>query len=137
MKYFFCNIAILVSAVGVCLCLSLPVVSEAQKMIPQKEDKISAVETKSRNEMQWMQENLDLTNEQYDMISPICYNYFTKSDSADRIRDEHTRKMVKDECKKNKDAQIRKLLTSEQYSEYVSRKKKTVKSYKSPFSTNY
>jgi hypothetical protein len=121
------------------LGLAISFASQAQKMVKVKaeDQKETAAEIKARDEMRWMQENLALSNEQYDQVNVISYDCARKCDSIDHIADMRLREQAKEQCKKDKNTALKGVLTPEQYKIYATHKTKRKNSGKSPFSGTY
>jgi hypothetical protein len=95
------------------------------------------IEKNVRLEMEWMQESLGLSMEQYDKVNSIVWLYAKKCDSLDHIQNIKVRKTGKMQCDQKKDADLKAVLKADQYKTYTSIRNKKHTTSKSPFAEAY
>lgn len=89
------------------------------------------------SETNWMQQNLVLSPEQFDRVSAINDDFARSADSLAKVQDAHLKTSGKTLCSKNKDAQLKTVLTAEQYKTYIAHKGKKYTPARSPFTGTY
>ncbi len=104
---------------------------------PKPPKRTSLEEEKAREQTRWMYKNLTLGSDQYEKVNEINLTYAFQYDSLDAIRSKAAREDGKLKIKQNKEAQIKAVLTPDQYKQYVVHKEKQVSQKKSPFSGTY
>ncbi len=97
----------------------------------------SVEEEKAREQTRWMYKNLSLETSQYEKINAINLAYAYKSDSLDKVKDKVAKKDGKLKIKQNKEEEIKKTLTEEQYKQFTAHREKQTFQKKSPFTGTY
>ena len=137
-KYWGCRKNVIQFIIYGCIAVLLFSSSEIFAQTKNKEVvNDSRIERKVRLEMEWMQENLGLSMEQYDKVNSITYFYTKKSDSLDHIQNTKARKIEKVQSDQKKDAELKVVLNVDQYKTYISGKDKKHVTSKSPFVDSY
>jgi len=109
----------------------------AQSKKTKEDDKESVIDSKVRDEMQWMQQILGLSDAQYDKVNIVTYTYIRQSDSSENMRDMQVRKAFLTQCTKKKDADLKLILNADQYKTYLAKKDKKHTTARSPFVHSY
>ncbi len=104
---------------------------------PKPPKRTSIEEEKAREQTRWMYKNLTLGTDQYDKVNEINLTYAFQCDSLDRVKSKGAREEGRNKIKQNKEAQIKAVLTPDQFKQYVAHKEKQVSQKKSPFSGSY
>src|ERR1035437_2760054 len=87
-------------------------------------------EVRSEREMQWMQDSLHISPDQYKKISEISLNYQRNMDKVAQPANKHSKDKMQKKLMQKKDADLKALLNNEQYQKYYRREKQIRKQAK-------
>ncbi len=92
---------------------------------------------KAREQTRWMYKNLSLEPDQYEKVSATNLLYAYKSDSVEKIKSKDLKTQSLKILKESKEDQMKKILTEQQYKQYIAHKEKQTSQKKSPFTGTY
>ncbi len=126
-------ILVLVSGANV----SQSVVAQVRKEPLGKPMRRTVEEEKAREQTRWMFKNLSLDLDQYDKVNAINLQYAAKFDSVDKIKSPNLKTEATTKLKKSKEEEIKKVLTEQQFKQYIAHRAKQSTQKKSPFTGTY
>ena len=121
-------------AIVLLLVFSGPVHAQIRMEPAPPPKKVTSEEEKARQQTRWMNKNLDLQLEQYMKVNSINLTYAYRLDSLDRVAgNKHANVEYKAKMKETKEAELKNVLTADQYKQYQEHKEKPAVVKKSPF----
>ena len=131
------RVMVKISAILFMLTVSLQSFAQIRMEPPPPPKKITSEEEKARQQTRWMNKNLDLELEQYMKVNNINLTYAKKIDSLEKHADKRAKGDYMAKLKASKEADLRQILTPEQYKMYIAHKEKPTTQKKSPFASDY
>ena len=123
-------------AIVLLFAVSLQVSAQIRMEPPPPPKKVTTEEEKARQQSRWMNKNLDLELEQYMKVNNINLTYARRLDSLNKLpgkgRGDYAVKM-----KTTKEAELKAVLTPDQYKIYIEHREKPTTQKKSPFLSTY